>query len=239
MKNALKTTGFVILILLGSFLIGVLSLNYIAMPLWIGLHEEIEVPDICGKPIEEVKKILAELGLKSEVRAQKFSELPERIVISQMPLPTRRVRRNRIITLCTSRGKERTKVPWVEDLLLTQAENLLENAGIKAREVIYEYSAEVPVDRVIRTNPPADIVVNKGTRIDIFVSQGGLNFTIPDFTWQTLRKARARAEELGLILDIEYIAEPSPEGIVIAQSPLSGAPAQAGDYLKLVIGLPR
>ena len=227
------------MILVGSFLIGVLSLNYIAIPLWVGLHEEIEVPDICGKPIEEAKKILTEVGLKSEVKAQKFSELPERIVISQTPLPTRRVRRSRIIALCTSRGKERTKIPWVEDLLLPQAENLLENAGIKVREVIYEYSSEIPAERVVRTNPSADVVVNKGTQIDIFVSQGGLNFTMPDFTWQTLREVRTRAEELGLILDIEYIAKPSPEGVVIAQTPLSGAPAQAGDYLKLVIGLPR
>ena len=239
MKNALKTTGFVTLILVGSFLIGVLSLNYIAIPLWVGLHEEIEVPDICGKPIEEAKKILDGVGLKSEVKAQKFSELPERIVISQMPLPTRRVRRSRVIALCTSRGKERTKIPWVEDLLLPQAENLLENTGIKVREVIYEYSSEIPAERVIHTNPPADVVVNKGTQIDIFVSQGGLNFTMPDFTWRTLREVRTRAEELGLILDIEYIAKPSPEGVIIAQTPLSGAPAQAGDYLKLVIGLPR
>jgi len=237
--TGLKTTGFVILILIGSFGIGVLSFNYIAMPLWVGLHKEVETPDVCGKPIEEAKKILAEAGLKSEIKAQKFSELPERIVISQTPLPTRKVRIGRVVALCTSRGKEKCKIPWVKELLLPQAENLLGNAGIKVREVIYEYSKEIPNERVIRTNPPADVIVTKGTQVDIFVSQGGLNFTMPEFTWQILRKARERAEELGLILDIEYIAEPSPEGIVIAQSPLPGAPAQAGDYLKLVVGLPR
>lgn len=235
----MKFWALAVLIIFGSFFVGLLAFNYIAMPLWVGLHEEVSVPDVCGIKIEKAKEILSKSGLEAEIKAQKFSDSPELTVISQYPSHDRRIKKGRKVALCISKGKEKVRVPWVRGMLLTQAQNLLQNSDIKIKEIIYEYSDSIPDEQVIRTEPPADSLITKNSSVTIFVSQGITELVLPDLTWKTLREARREANVLGLTLDVEYIAHPSPDGVVIAQSPLPGSPIRPGDILKLVVGLPR
>jgi serine/threonine-protein kinase len=238
-KDRAKTLGWVLLFLLGSSLIGILAFNYIALPLWVGRYEEISVPDLCGKELEEAKEILSDLNLKARVEAQKFSTVPRGIIISQHPLPVRRVKKGKTISVCLSRGQEKVQIPWVQGLLLPQAQNLLRISGLNIREVIEEDSDEIPNDEVIRSEPAADVLVLRGADITLYVSQGLTDFRIPDFTWKTVREVEAEANRLGLILIKEYAAEPSPLGVVIAQMPLPGTPSKSGKELKVIVGAPR
>lgn len=236
----IKTLLVAGLLLCASFLVGVLIFNYIALPLWVGRFEEIAVPDVCGKSLEETTKILSEQGLKVKVEAQKFSDVPEGIVISQHPLPARRVKRGRSISLCVSRGREKVRVPWVKGLKLSQAEDLIERSGLTVGEIIYEYSEDLPNDEVVQTKPESDVLVLRGTEITVYVSQGLTEFRIPDFTWKTLRDVQYEASRLGLILEPEYAAmERSPLGLILAQSPLPGTLAKSGERLKVIVGAPR
>ncbi|MDI6839303.1 MAG: PASTA domain-containing protein [bacterium] len=234
----MKTFGIVILIIVVSFALGVIGFNFIVMPLWVGLHEETTVPDVCGKTLEDAKNTLSKLELKSEVKAQKFSNMPEGVVISQIPLPTRRVRKGRIVELCISKGIEKVKVPWVQGLLVSQAQNLIERTGFKLGELNYEYSTTVPEGKVIYTIPSTDSLVPKGYKIDIFVSGVVKQSTMPELTGRSLKEVKEEVDKLGLDLVVKYAAEPSSLGIVILQSPPAGATVKAGDSLYLIVGRP-
>jgi serine/threonine-protein kinase len=237
-KKLIKALGMFILLFGGSFWVGVLAFNYIVLPLWVGRYEEIQVPDVCGKTLDEAKTILSKYGLKAVVEAQKFSNVPRGVVISQHPLPIRRVRRGRKISLCVSRGQEKIRMPWLAGLSLEQAENILSSLGLKAKEVIYEYSEEIPNNEVIQTDPPADALINRNSEVIIYVSEGITTFPMPDFVGKTLREVQNEAQKIGIILDIKYIVEPSPLGIVVAQHPLPGTPVRSGKRLKVIVGFP-
>jgi serine/threonine-protein kinase len=238
-KDRMKTLGLALLFLLISSSIGILAFNYIALPLWVGRYEEISVPDLCGKRLDEAKEMLSELNLKVRVEAQKFSTVPRGIIISQHPLPVRRVKKGKTISLCLSRGQEKVRIPWVQGLLLSQAENLLLTSGLSIKQVIREDSDEIPNDEVIRSKPATDILVLRGSEVTLYVSQGLTDFRIPDFAWKTIREVEAEADRLGLVLIKEYAAEPSPLGVVIAQTPLPGTPSKSGTKLKVIVGAPR
>ncbi|MCK4351867.1 PASTA domain-containing protein [candidate division WOR-3 bacterium] len=235
----MKTFGIIILIIIGSFAVGFLTFNYIVIPLWVGLQEEATIPDICGKSLEEAKKILTESEFKSQVIAQKFSQLPQGLVLSQNPLPMRKVKKGRTVKLCVSKGEEKAKVPWVKGLLLTQGQNLLLTSGLEIGELEYQWDNIVGEDRIIRTEPMSDSLVPRGTKINIFVSRGReKRLLMPDFTGRSLKEVKKEANKLGLNLEINYTAEPSSLGIVIIQSPLPGTPVKRGDFLNLIVGEP-
>ena len=228
-----------IVFFLVSIFVGIIAFNYVALPVWVGRYEEIAVPDVCGKKLEEAKLIIADYGLKVRIEAQKFSNVPEGIVVSQHPLPTRRVKKGREISLCVSRGQEKIKVPWVQGLELTQAEELIKSQGLNVKEVIYEYSEELLNNEVIRTDPSADTPILYNAGVTIYVSQGLTDFRIPDFMWKTLSEVQSEANRMGLSLETQYVADPSPNGVIIAQHPLPGTPAKSGEKLKVIIGVAR
>jgi len=165
--------------------------------------------------------------------------MPEGIVVSQHPLPTRRVKKGREIALCVSRGQEKIKVPWVQGLELTQAEELIKSQGLSMKEVIYEYAESLSNNEVIRTDPPADTPILYNVGVTIYVSQGLTDFRIPDLMWKTLNEAQTEANRRGLVLETQYVADPSPNGVIIAQHPLPGTPAKSGEKLKVIIGVAR
>ena len=233
----MKTFWTIILIIVGSFGVGVLGFNYIAMPLWVGLHEETSVPDVCGKTLEDAQKTLAKFELKTQTMAQKFSNLPEGLVVSQNPLPARRVKKGRVVELCISKGKEKVRVPWVQGLLESQATNLLESSGLEIGELEYKYSTTVSEGRVIYTIPPSDLLVPKGSKVDIFVSKRGKETIMPDLTGKSLKEAKEEANKLGLNLYIRYTGKPSFLGaVILLQSPPAGTPINPGDSLHLIVG---
>lgn len=234
----MRIAKIIVLTVIGSFIFGVLLFNYVIMPLWVDLHEETTVPDVCGKTLEEAEEVLKGFKLKTKIVTQKFSSLPKGIVLSQNPLPTRRVKKGRLIELSISKGEEKVKVPWLEGLTLTQAQNLLLSSGLKGGTIKYQYSKTIEEGRVISTDPPSDSLVILDTEVSLLVSQGRPGIYIPDLTGKILKEAQEIVQELGLNLKVEYTTEPSTMGIVILQSPGSGTTMRVGDTINLIVGPP-
>lgn len=226
-------------VFVGGIVLGGVIFNFIALPLWVGKYQEVSTPDVCGKEFEKAKEILKSYGLRAKLKAERFSKAPKGVVVSQYPLPRRKIKKGRIVELCISRGEEKVQVPWVEGLTLEQGENLLNNIGLKVREIIYEYSEEIESNRIIRSYPPSDSFVPRGTEVTLYISEGGVTFLLPDFTGKTLREAQWEAQRIGVILEVKYIVKPSPLGIIVAQTPLPGTPVMSGEHINVIVGLPR
>lgn len=239
-NRGLPVIAWILVLFFGSFIVGLIAFNFFALPLWVGVHEEVAIPDVCGKPLEQAKNELNKAGLKFEIKAQQFSSLPKDIVISQYPLPARKVTREKIVQLSVSRGKEKVKIPWIAGLVLYQAQDMLKSSGLEVGEIIYEYSDEVEPDRVIGSEPKVDAIVYKGSKVNILVSQGEPEIVMPSLVGMTLRDVQGEMSKLGLAPpEVEYVTKPSPLGLVLTQKPSSGERVKRGDPVKLLVGSPR
>jgi eukaryotic-like serine/threonine-protein kinase len=238
-KRELPTFIWVLIMLFSMSLAGILVFNFVALPLWVGVNEEITVPDVCGRPIEEAKNELIKAGLKFEIKAQQFSNLPKDIVISQYPLPARKVIKEKVVELSVSRGKEKIKIPWVEGMSLPQAQNLLKSAGLEIGEIIYEYSAQATPDNIIGTEPKIDAVVYKGSKVNIIVSQGEPETIMPNFIGMSLKEVQEEASKIGVTVEIKYVTKASPLGMILTQKPTAGTTMKKGESLELLVGSPR
>ncbi|SDY36637.1 PASTA domain, binds beta-lactams, partial [Allochromatium warmingii] len=115
------------------------------------------------------------------------------------------------------------------------AESLLTSAGLIIGTVSEEYSATVPAGQIIRQSPTASSVLQAGSAVAIWVSQGLAPISVPDLSGQTLSGAESLLTSAGLIIGTvseEYSAT-VPAGQVIRQSPTASSVLQAGSAVAI------
>jgi len=236
-KMILKNVGLFLLVMAGSFAFGVLIINYVIMPRVVRLGNEVEVPDVCGKSLSEAQSMLNDFYLKGVVSGKKWDDqLPEDFVISQKPLPTRRVKKGKKVFLVISKGREEVAVPNLLGLSRVEAENFVVNMGLSIKETKYVPS-NFPPNTVVRTDPPFNTYVAKSSRITLFVSSGGQKLTVPDLIGKDVWEARNLLQKLGLVVgEVEYIDESyAGSGEVLFQFPRPGKKVAKGDTVTLII----
>jgi len=100
-----------------------------------------------------------------------------------------------------------------------------------------EASANVPLDEVIRTEPPAGTLVYPSEVIKVFVSTGAQPVDVPDVTNRDLMDAQALITEAGLILG-SVTRENSPTvgaDIVMSTDPEADSEEQAGTTVNFTV----
>jgi len=167
----LKTIFWTIVLMGSTFLFGIIIGNYVVLPLLTQQHAVVEVPEVCGKHIDEAKKLLKEAGLIAVVDTVVADPaVPEGYVVSQNPLPTKVIKRGRNVHLVVSSGTEFVVVPYVHGLLVQEAVKMITESGLKIAKVEY-IPSELHSGYVERTEPPSDAYVPKGTSVTILVSE--------------------------------------------------------------------
>lgn len=128
---------------------------------------------------------------------------------------------------CSGGGKE---VPDVAGKTLSEATQMIEDAGFTLGSVDYVYDEKVPADSVISQTPRAGTHQEKGTKVTLTVSQGIEQVTVPDLFEKTANEVRAELQKLGL----KYEAGPAehsdtvPENRVLRQSPAADQKVNKG-----------
>ena len=128
------------------------------------------------------------------------------------------------------------EVPNVVGLQYDEGGQILLDADLRP-EPTTEVSATVPEGEIISTSPAAGITVAPGQIIDVVVSAGKANITVPSLSLLTLAEAEALLVERGLTLGT-VSAENSasvPKDVVIRTDPESGTELREGDPVNLVI----
>ncbi len=170
MRNFLKLLGAVALIFTGTFFVGLIIANYIVMPWLTRAHAVVEVPEVCGKPLDIAREILKSAGLVPVVDTTRYDPtVPKGYVISQKPLPTKRVKKGREVHLIVSAGYEKVVIPFVRGLPAAKAIELLLDKGFRIERIKYVES-DLPSNHVVRTSPPENSEVLKGTGITLYLS---------------------------------------------------------------------
>ncbi len=230
------------LVLVGAALLfffsGVALVNWVIMPRVVKLGREVEVPDVGGRSLGEAVKILEESSLKSFVESREFDPLvPEGYVISQVPLARQVVKEGRRVTLVVSLGPEKATVPHLRDLALSRAKSLLERSGLAVGDISYVGSESVLPGRVVASFPPFDSLVNRGTEVDLIVSQEASWEEMPNVIGEQLQGVEETLKALGLVIgEIEEVKGGEvEEGTILLQFPQPGTEVSRGDTVKLVV----
>ena len=234
-SKKLYITLFSLLILGAAFLFAV---DKLIMPAYTNYNEGLTVPDVTKISLTEAQEMLSTYGLRFEVNERRAnSAYPADYVIDQSPAPNYIVKPNRKIYLTVNTSETpKVEVPSVENLSFRNAGIQLQNYGLEVGSVSYESSRFKNV--VLRQSIPAGTMVEKGTQVDLAVSDGlgDRIVQIPNIVGLLLPEAQLKLHEAGLRVG-EITFKPTRE--VVPNTVLSYTPnveqIREGETLELVI----
>ncbi|TFD22517.1 Stk1 family PASTA domain-containing Ser/Thr kinase [Cryobacterium sp. TMS1-13-1] len=128
------------------------------------------------------------------------------------------------------------QIPALTGQTYDDAQNTLLDLDLAATRA-EESSTTVPADQVIRTDPPADTIVNPSDVIKVFVSTGPVPVAVPDVTNQPITDAQAAIEALGFVSG-SVTTENSPTvaaDIVLRTDPPAASSEFAGDTINYIV----
>jgi beta-lactam-binding protein with PASTA domain len=137
-------------------------------------------------------------------------------------------------------GAPRVAVPDVAGASRADATTRLRTSGLKIGEVTYEDSSTVAADLIIRTDPPGDRRVRKGTTVKLVLARAvdaAAKVAVPDVTNKTRDDAVAGLQAAGLTVG-EVLLEDSttvPAGTVIRTEPPANSQATKDTPVKLIV----
>lgn len=136
--------------------------------------EEVNVPDVVGKTLEEAKDALKAEGFVVEEDEEYDEEVEEGNIISQTPNGNTKATKGSTVKIVVSKGEEIkvAVVPKLKKKTISQAEEALSEVKLKLGNVTQEYSDSIEEGKIISQSVAAGTEVKEGTAIDITISKG-------------------------------------------------------------------
>ena len=203
-------------------------------------RQEVQVPDISGKPVTTALDSLASVNLALKQAGVEFAEgVPPGSVLRQIPSAGSVVREGRIIRVWISQGDEMVFVPSVEGLDLRAAQLAIRQAGLQVEKVENAYSLTTEKGLIIAQKPKADSMLTRGDKVVLTLSNGqppASVILVPDFRNKKLAAATlwASTQNMNLIVK-EDAKSPFPYGTIAAQSPSADSQVAPGSRLEIIV----
>ena len=186
-------------------------------------QQEVTIPEVAQRPVEEVVDELTALGLEPVQIPHTDPEIPVGHVISSDPIAGKRLAVGSEITLVVSTGKPILSVPNVMGMSPVDARHALEEAGFRVEpENEARPSTSDDQDKVVDTDPAPGAQVPSDRPVRLIVGSGPEEVEVPGVVGQNVDSARAALEAAGFRVDTRRVDGTAPEGQVIEQSPASG-----------------
>jgi len=197
--------------------------------------EQVTVPNVVGKPVDQAKAELEQLEFEVITTAE-ASEQPPNQVITQDPPATTKADKGSKVTLTVSSGPEPVEVPNVVGQSQTDASRALTELGFLVNAVPVE-DADADEGTVVSQDPIAGQQIAKGSQVTINVSSGSGLIPVTDVTNQSENTARSNLQRAGFT-NVQSRQEASDEiaaGNVIRTDPAAGTQIRAGDPIALIV----
>ncbi len=198
--------------------------------------EQVEVPAVVGKPLDEATQTLANAGFRWITRRVFSPDAPEGEVTKQNPRPGEQAEKGSTVTLTVSKGQELALVPDVLQQTRQSAESELRSAGFVPEAVLVD--SDSPKGLVVAQDPDPGNEIPKGETVQISVSKGPQTSTVPDVLDQDQASAEAELDAAGFKVRVvkQDTLDPTQDGVVTDQSPAPGLEAQPGSRVTIVVG---
>jgi eukaryotic-like serine/threonine-protein kinase len=194
--------------------------------------ERHEVPDLRGRTVDQAEQLLAQQNLKVGKVTRGFSSsVAKNRIVSTNPAAGEEVRRDTAIALVVSKGPEPVDVPVVTGRNVTEATQVLQQAGFRVTTRTAA-SDKVARDLVISQKPSGGSAP-RGSTVELTVSTGPPLVTVPDVRDKQVDQARQILQSAGL--QVSVLRLPGGPGIVLAQSPGPGSQAPRGSTVRISV----
>lgn len=198
----------------------------------------VEMPNIVNKELVEGTNMLAKIGVKVEVAEERSSEdVPRGHIISASIEEGEKIKRGYTVRLVVSTGAELFRIPKLTELTLDEAKKLIKKEGFDLGNIKEEHS-KLPAGYVVNQEPEPDVMMERGTIIDIVVSLGERQelVFVPALSGLTLNEAYSALRRNNLEwgeVKREYSSE-VPKDVVIS-SDKKGERVEPGTFINLVV----
>jgi beta-lactam-binding protein with PASTA domain/predicted Ser/Thr protein kinase len=209
-----------------------------------GGAELIEVPDLVGKQYEEAKADLSALGLRIQdpPETKETDAKKPGTILSQDPQEGTKLGPDGVVNVVVAKAPTTTIVPNLQCMTLGEAQTALTEADLELGSQTPQASTECEPDQIVGQTPVADDEVKKGTLVDVFVSTGPEQVSVPDVSSQCLSQGGARKilTDAGLQYQLGGTAPSSPScpnpNRVVDQQPDAGTPVESGSVVTVFTG---
>lgn len=207
-------------------------------------EEKSDTKNIADKPISKNEKVKKEEPKEEEVARKIEEEEPQKkvnAVIWALSIVLLLLVAGGVgMIYVASLGKEKVKIPDVSGYTVSEADNILTEAGFTVEEkVIEENSDEYPEGKVIRTEPAAGRLREKESKVTIYVSVGTASYILEDYKGQNYIEVKTKLEMAGLKVTEDPVPTASSDDLdpqaILDQEPKAGTKVQPGDTITLRI----
>ncbi|MGH9001028.1 MAG: PASTA domain-containing protein, partial [Acidimicrobiia bacterium] len=201
-----------------------------------GGRGNVAVADVTGQSLDDAEIALEDAGFDVRARPEASDTVPRGAVIRTEPPAGTEAVRGSEVTIFFSSGVELVSVPDVTGLSEVAAARELGAADLNV-ETASEASDTVEEGLVIRTEPPANSSVAKGSTVRLVVSSGVEEVQVPSVVNQTEESATGELEALGFTVEVEFVTttNPSRDGLVLSQTPQAGTSLPRGSTVTIQV----
>lgn len=198
---------------------------------------KISVPSLVGMSQSEAKEALDRIGLGLEITDEVFSEeISKGKIIQSQPAGGGRVSAASNVGLIISKGQERILVPKLTGITPDVAASQLDELGFTVGEIDEKFDMKIPSGYLIETEPKALSSLKRKTIVNLIVSKGIEQISIPSYLGKGGEQALSELTGLGFDVDVTYkFSDTVFQGVVMSQSPENLELAAKGSNLILII----
>ncbi|MGH2581242.1 MAG: Stk1 family PASTA domain-containing Ser/Thr kinase [Actinomycetota bacterium] len=200
--------------------------------------DTVRVPRVLGLSQEAATSVLENAGFN--VRPEpKVTDKPSEVgfVISQDPPPETVLDEGSTVTITVGKRPAQVEVPDLTTLTRDEAVAALDAAHLTLGTPSTQPSEE-PEGTVVSQNPLPGERVDKNSQVDIVLSEGPSDVTVPNVVCESLGKAESELERAGFQVtiseDTQFNFECPKEGRVAAQDPSGDTSASSGSTVTLI-----
>jgi beta-lactam-binding protein with PASTA domain len=201
-------------------------------------QQPVRVPRVVGLKQQDAEDELVNQGFKiGTVDQQNSDTVAAGVVLSQDPKSGDSAPQGTSVNLVVSSGKEQVTIPDESGKDASGAANDLGRLGLQTTTT-QEASSTVATGKVIRTDPPANTSVDKGSTVTLVVSSGPKQVTVPSVVGMTEQEATSTLQNQGFKVNSQSqsTTNPNDNGRVLAQNPNGGTQADQGSTVTITVG---
>ena len=197
---------------------------------------KVEVPSVINMTKDDAVKTLKDKGFKTKIEYKSSDTVKKDYVIAQSIKNGEKAKEGDTIVLTVSSGNEPVILKDYTGLTQAEAESELKKLGLKVK-ITTEYSEELEVGKIIKTNPAANTQLTKDDTVELIISRGKETKKIktPLLTGYTENDAKNILIQLNLEYKVYYDDSQGTKGQVISQNPKEGSEVEEGSIIEFTV----
>ena len=194
----------------------------------------VPVPNVIGSQIDQARQLLSAQGFIVEEEGVANEEAPVGEVVDQDPSANEEAAEGSVVRLLVSTGPAERPVPDVTGRSVSEASNLLGQAGFTVTQTS-EPSETVEEGLVIRTDPPAGTVRPRDSAVTVVASSGPPDVTVPPVEGLSRDAAINALQSAGFEVELQGDDDTCSDLVAVDQNPDGNATAPPGSTVTVVL----